>query len=517
MLDTALSAPEMADFQADFSRLLAERPTIRILIYTDDPETTDGNGSFALGQMIAHIKAHKPTFAVLDIKFKCRNSDIETHADNKLDEATLDEYDQVWFFGFHQVNRKKYTMGMLRGGPESELVEAEVLALKNWMRTDKRGGGVLMTGDHSQEPPPDALPGTNELCPDATVQDEKFLGLGRAIGRCVPRAGRLRRWKGEPTRRPQDSFNTQVSVPGVDVNDSRLQIDPTPQHLVLRHFNEEGKPTPDGQPHPLFFYKGESWIRAFPDHTHEGAVVIPDEAEFADTETWPKGKTRQPRPHVVAYGIDERNCRLLNLVAAYDGDPARVGRIVADSTWHHYLNINLTNLGPPAPEGSAADQIGQYYGNLALWLTPLSKRKEMARLMFRWLATHPSMKEELHNDVLSIGRTAYSILSRVASPCEIHELLQADVPDEYREQFETLYFKEGGFALSSFPSKEMVCGHVVNWYQQEMIRAEISEDDKEARFMDEAVVDTGFRKAFEEQATQMTQLALKAQELIRTK
>ncbi|HXM51630.1 MAG TPA: hypothetical protein VN956_27565 [Pyrinomonadaceae bacterium] len=485
------------------AQLLANKPTINILLYTDDPETTDDDGLFSLGTMIGHIQAHSPTFAKVIIEIICRNKD--THADNKLEAGLINKYDEIWFFGFHQSNRKTFSLGVLRGGPESELTEKEVLALTDWMRRSGNGGGVLMTGDHSQEPPPDAVPSENNLCPDTSSQ-EQFLGLGRAIGRCVPRAGRLRKWEGSPTYRPGDSFNTEVPVPGIDVESLRLQIDPTPQQLILRHFDQGGQPAPDGQPHPLFFYKGKSWIRVFPDHAHEGAVVLPADADYSDKGTWPQVAAIQPRAQIVAFGIDERNCQLLNILAAYNGDGADVGRIVADSTWHHYLNINLRNFGLPAPEGSAADQIGQYYSNLALWLSPRRIRQEMARVMFTWLATHPLMREEIYTDVSVIGATAYSILSTVASPCEIHELLQASVPDQYSEKFEALYFPERGFALSPLPSKELILGNVIREYQQEMIRAETSDGLIEAN-KTTASVDTGCKRAFEDQALQIRRIA----------
>jgi len=512
MSDENLTNSQNLDGGEQVTSVLTEKPTINILLYTDDPDTTEGSESFSLGTMIAHIKAHGPTFAKLCLKLICRNSDEHTHTDNKLEAELIKDYDEIWFFGFHQSNRKKFTLGVLRGGSQSELDKSEVLALKDWMRVEKNGGGVLMTGDHSQEKPPDALPGENELCPDDSAQ-ENFLGLGRAIGRCVPRAGRLRRWKGEPTNNPKHSFNTQVEVHNIDVDSLQLQIDAFPQRLILRHFSEKGEPAPNGPPHPLFFYKKGEWIRVFPDHAHEGAIVLPDESEFRDREMWPEANGVQSKPQPVAYGIDERYCQILPIVAVYNGDPVSVGRIVADSTWHHYLNINLTNFSSPAPERSDADQIGQYYGNLTLWLSPLNKRREMAYAMIRWVTNHRSMLEEIYNDPLTIGRTAYDILEQVTSPCEIHELLQAIVPDDYGDQYETFYFPERGFALSPLPSKELILGSIVDRYQREMIRVESSEDLNEKLEVAD-IVATGFERAFHEQAARLAQVAAVAQNLI---
>lgn len=449
------------------------KPIIKILLYTDDPNgIRDGRELTDLGTMIDHLHAHAPTFARLDIKWLSRNSSSQKHADNKLDAKMLKEYDQLWFFGVHQLSRENFALSILKGGPHSELDEDEVTALDNWMKVDgtseSRGGGVLMTGDHANPRLEGGLPSHNKLCPDNSEKEE-FLGLGRALGHCVPRAGLLRKWEGTPTACKKDSFNTQVLVPGIDIDDQQLQVDPSPQELILQRFDAKGNSVPNGYPHPLFFYKGGSYIEVFPDHAHEGAVIIPD---TFDEKVWPKGKVVQPKPQVVAYGTDKRKLQLLNIIAAYNGDCAGVGRIVADSTWHHYLNINLLEFGTPAQAGTPADKIGQFYGNLALWLSPRSVRRKMAYLMFLWLVNNLLIWEELGCGLLDIGRTAYSLLLRIASPCEIHELLLAVIPDDYCEQSETLYFPERGFSQSPVPSKDLILGSIIDSYQQEIIKIE---------------------------------------------
>ncbi|MGA9994105.1 MAG: hypothetical protein WBP93_01770 [Pyrinomonadaceae bacterium] len=505
----------MLDDSERLSLLPAERPTIRILLYTDDPKViTKGNELMGLGLMIEHLQAHAPAFAKIEVEWVSRSSNAQTHADHKLDEATLGRYDEVWFFGLHQVNREKFTLGILRGGPQSELDAIEVAALKNWMKVSednsKGGGGVLMTGDHANKRPPDALPNQNADCPDNS-REEKFLGLGRALGRCVPRAGRMRKWEGTPTAYPQDSFNTQTPVTGIDINSLQIQADPNPQQLLLQTFDVKGSPAPGGQAHPLFFYKGEAWIQVFPDHAHEGAIIMP--TNLNDLDVWPRGKFMQPTPVLVARGVDKRNSQLLNLVSAYNGDNADVGRIVADSSWHHYLFVNLFKFRLPVPVGSVGDQIGQFYGNLALWLAPRRKRQEMTDTMVRWLADHPLMHEEVGGDPLEIGRKAYSLLSKVASPCEIHELLQMAAPSEYRAQFETIYFPERGYTLSPFPSKEVLLGSVIEMYYQTMIKAEASSaHDMLVEAND--VQDSGFERALEKHVEQILKTATDARNFV---
>lgn len=506
--ETLLAGAERVNETEKRPQLFDDRPIIKVLLYTDHPQViTPGQDLTGLATMIRHLHAHSPTFGKFCIEWLSRNS---PDADNKLNPEMLQRYDQIWFFGIHQTSGENFLPESLRGGRESELDENEIRALRNWMRIKPekrlRGGGVLITGDHAERPAPDSI-------------TQEFLGLGRALGRRVPRAGLLRKWEGKPTNCRRDSFNTHTLVPGIDPEAPTLQGDENPMQLLLVKFDERGNPTPGGVPHPLFLYKPGKWIRVFPDHMHEGAVVIPEKLE---RRVWPKGEYVQPKPRVIAHGIDQRNCRLLNILAAYNGDCAGVGRIVSDSTWHHYLNENLASFPSSTPEGSVADQIGQFYANLAIWLSPRSKRQEMALLMFCWLANHLFTFEELRlepedcgesvsDQLLNIGRAAYSLLNRVASPCEIHELIQAVVPEKYCHQFETLYFPEHGFPLGVLPSKEIILGCIVDSYQQEMLKVETGGQTKGSDQF--ALIHAGFEKAFEVHVNRINQAALEANEL----
>ena len=72
------------------------------------------------------------------------------------------------------------------------------------------------------------------------------------------------------------------------------------------------------------------------------------------------------------------------MIGAYDGHLTNVGRIVVESTWHHYVNINLNGTGSAnLPNGIPTDglyengvptaeyeQIMQYFQNIVGWLEP---------------------------------------------------------------------------------------------------------------------------------------------------
>lgn len=447
----------------------AEKPTIKVLLYTDDPQLVkdveDEEIAFGVGRLKKFMARHPPAFATVPPpELVSRNElppDDETgrpRTAQKLNPELLERFDQVWFFGIHQVNKRDSSLGVPGGGtPHSELDDTEVGHLREWMRS----GGVLMAGDHANPDPRQPLrPRSDPFCP-AGVKHETFLGLGRALGHRVPRAGELRVWEGPPTRCQEDNFNTQVLSCGTDYEAESLQRDSTPQNIILVNFGADGKPNPQGRPHCVFIDRQGCRIQVFPDHMHEGRITLPPKPNI---RMWPRQGGIRPLPQIAAYGIDKRNGEKHPLVAVYDGDAVGRGRIVADSTWHHYFNVNL--VGFDHDGNTVRDQLGQFYVNLALWLTHLETRRKMVCYMFKWLATHPVMLEEIGAGILNIGRTALHLLRRAASPCEIHELLLAATPPEWRAKGETYSFPGESPALGPLPPKDLILGAVLQEYHQ---------------------------------------------------
>jgi hypothetical protein len=307
----------------------------------------------------------------------------------------------------------------------------------------------------------------NELVPD-TARKEPFLGLGRALGRGIPRAGKLRAWEGDPTALSGHNFNTHFLRPNLSSDNSILEHDPFPQQISPTFFDDTGLQVKSGgQRHPLFLYSDEQDIEFLPDHMHEGKVVVPD---LKDETVWKRNAAGlKPGPQVVATGLNADTGESLPLIIAYDGTAINVGRIVADTSWHHYFNVNLEGLLFPAPVGSPADQIGQFYANLGIWLCPIKKRQEMADAMISWLASQPVVLEvygPVSTDelpaLLGTGDAALALLKRVASPCEIHELVQMKVPRKRLQKVETLFLPEESAFSSALPSKQLLLGYLVN-------------------------------------------------------
>ena len=395
-------------------RLFCPKPTIKILFYTDywmihlDPDDGTYVTEFGARILADLLAADDSDSAELQVTLYNRHGLTGTsyepmgpyYPNTKLTPEVLAEFDEVWFFGYRQANTP--------AEPDNELTDPEVAALTEWMAT----GGVLMSGDHSNPRPNDA---------DASLDD--LLNMGRAIGKRVPRAGELRRWDGGPPMGGPDSYNTQVPTPQTplaEIGSLEAQEDEWPQQLILKTY-----PAPStgfGSPlsyerhvHRLFCGR-EAPITVLPDHMHEGHLLVP--TAFPEA-VWPSGPDGQPLPEVIARGTDKRTGEIYDLVIAYDGDGAGVGRIVAHSTWHHFFNVNLRGFPPGGP---VLSQLAQYYANLAIWLSPRATRAQIACWQLWRLMQNPTVQMAYRNSRFELGRAAATVLRRSAGPCTIRDI-----------------------------------------------------------------------------------------------
>src|SRR5690606_3506368 len=144
------------------------------------------------------------------------------------------------------------------------------------------------------------------------------------------------------------------------------QSDDIPQKMRLKFYEwRRGGYTRQVYPHPLLCSR---WgpIDEFPDHMHEGEVVVPDDLDAVMAlggetfDEYPQDANGvRVSPEIVAWGyttgraspavmgdvhVGDRgvaNARWTGAVGAYDGRRCGVGRVVVDSTWHHFFDINL--------------------------------------------------------------------------------------------------------------------------------------------------------------------------------
>lgn len=476
-------------------------PSLNILFYTDHESVSLPYGDHGVSTLKQLLETRKPAFLdALTITVMNRFEDPQNP--HKFTGDLLKGFHEVWIFGKHQANVNG-AFSKVYGGPENEPDDDEVRALAEWMKT----GGVLMTGDHSQI-----------NLPNDGTDPKKIYCRGKALGYRVPRARELRIWEGRPTNNPdlKESFNTLVKVGEKDPDTNpELQRDKTPQKIELALLGLASSP------HPIFLGMRQT-IDILPDHMHEGAVddkLNKDSDESKKVEEligkeWPEVNGKTQEPVIIAYGFDKRSLPPTRgaVVAVYDGDPVSVGRIVADSSWHHYINENLRRLADSGDD-SDLDLMAQFYSNLVVWLAPLEIRKEMAHAMFNWLATHPDVEEEIGNSTTRIGAVGLYYLSKFATQCQVNELIQAVSPSTPQDaDGMPLMFPSERDGATHLPSQELVLGSVVEQFQRRVFTVTPLETSDVApdpilSMSDEALAANGLVAAYRLHADKINEIA----------
>lgn len=390
---------------------------------------------------------------------------------------SLDSYNQCWFFGFWPGNLDKRTGSFVVPANRGQLSEAELKLLATWMNA---GGGVFATGDHGL--------------------------LGNRLAGNILRVRQMRRWF-DPAKPPSaegsDRVDTIVPVrtingqPGVVFPD---QSDNTPKPLHLKryslwdghlHLNEPPPRIklvlPRWAPHPVLCSPLGA-IKILPDHMHEGLVreddeVSLDESDLNGNKEFPGGPQR-PKPEVIAwavvrggnviyddFGVPNLTQRIVPTVSVYDGELAKVGRVVVDSTWHNWLDINVRGTGaadrqnpqtgqfekPTGLLGKNLELVHNYVRNIAQWLATADQRNSMANGFFIHVVTNTGGWSEVSNVPLLIGEQATDVLGRFASVCAQAALVLE--PWWFSERLAGL--RKDNAEKLVLPAKEFVYHHVL--------------------------------------------------------
>ncbi|RZI74787.1 MAG: hypothetical protein EOP13_07535 [Pseudomonas sp.] len=357
---------------------------------------------------------------------------------------TPEMYDQIWLFGIETA----YATAAGRG---PFLAAAEINAIHAHMQ---RGGGIFATGDHGY--------------------------LGQALSGGLPRVRGMRHWGDFPSA---DNNQNHVSMSGPRRNDSNQeghdtgssfsdQSDDVPQPLdLLLYSSYAGFLRNARYPHPVFCGR-TGRIDVFPDHPHEGECRAPSDASgaFGGADEYPVDASgTRVVPEVIAWGRvrSGNNARgsksptvaqTFGVASAYDGHRAGgKGRIVCDSTWHHFVNVNLIGVlegggfdefSVPGEHASKHDgflasatglatlgKIKNYYTNVGVWISPPERHACFHR--FAWweivfseriveaTLTSPDIPLEKISGpaLMHIGIHARDVFARRASQCQSLEWL----------------------------------------------------------------------------------------------
>jgi hypothetical protein len=428
------------------------KPSIQILMVICDDDTRPASYGddpsddqyFGLSFLVSTLTQYQPIH--LQVTRKHRRTDPantlpSTDENFTFSDASLTGFDQLWLLCFCVSD---------------PFTAAEANAVARFMNG---GRGVFATGDHSN--------------------------LGAPIGSQIYRVRKMRKWtfadgvpgSGGASDLPHTPrLDTTVRRPGETETHFHDQSDDIPQSIV---------PLTDmsNQPHPLLLttYQGAGYIiEVLPDHMHEGEIVDPATIDLSATYTL-DGKTLSEfpaslsdgalsRPVVVASSqshpnpivsdeavhvgsTDNAANRMFYSIGAYDGHPSGVGRIVVDSTFHHFVNINLIGdkAAVAAPDAvyqgfrfspqsqQVLELIQAYFINIALWLTPRTTHVNIHNHWLRWLSLSVNLRELLSDHSVAsdaasrmVGIYASQRFNRLTGrPWFVEEIMSAGEPEPH--------------------------------------------------------------------------------------
>lgn len=292
------------------------------------------------------------------------------HAANPADAfnlATHDllQYDVIWMIGYRGRNDFPPNADENWGNSSPAISEAEIAALTRFMDT---GGGVFATGDHDS--------------------------IGSVMCGHIPRVRAMRCWFGpeDGTSPMPTGFPSNYDVMGPGRADT-VRSNPSGDYTIdddgsgaFVYFENQSdsipQPIKPKEPtHPILRHEGSDII-VYPDHMHEGntlGLVTKTEGyaidydysqsltfdgdnfvefpEVAGDRAYPKviatsqsiaQQTRNAKTGKTFEDLYNRDldpfavAKTVNTLSVYDGRKSGVGRIVTGSTFHHYIDINLT-------------------------------------------------------------------------------------------------------------------------------------------------------------------------------
>lgn len=433
--------------QEDILPLLKHR--ISILILTDG--ITFNDADFGLSMAIAALEENFSSAVYFEVKKATREGEFSFTPNPPADtphytgfrfnslgedgDLIINQFDQIWCFGLRPGNGAfvdtEVTSDLLYA------TDAELAELSCWM--NERQGGVFATGDHAH--------------------------LGASMCHRIPRVATMRKWlmaDNPPTFVGYDRFDTnRPRNPGETHIPDSAQTDAMPQPVewVPEYWQRIGLFRIEKVPHPIMCAGELGPIDVLPDHQHEGQVVEDNQLDLTQSFSfmgengqvysgpeYPQTGRKQTKPKIIArahtlsqppYTFEKgpTPARSFGLVGIYDGLPEGVGRVVVDSTWHHWLNINLRDIAADTTSNGYS-KIKSYFRNVGLWLANRESRYAIFRnAVWNSFYTYQASQELASGSVFEVGKSLRNILKHLLSPCLVTEIIIDFLPPILAEEF----------------------------------------------------------------------------------
>ncbi|MCC7453141.1 MAG: hypothetical protein IT222_03155 [Crocinitomix sp.] len=426
-------------------------------------DQTDYYVSFKLTLAHRQIDSNKPAGPITspayqrygpnfeNFRFNAAANDIKT---GKV--FNINDYDQIWLFGVRD-----------NVDDVQKLSDLELPILTEWM---ENGGGVFATGDHAD--------------------------LGASLCGRVPRVSKMRKWsvaQNPPSPVGLDRHDT-LDNGHDDIYTFDDESDDIPMKISPKYYNNIAWHPFFGKkhPHPVLCGK-DGVIDILPDHPHEGEIiaenlVVINQNLVNGNPEFPQIAGNDFRPEVIARAHVKgdhtnqsdtnkgaANAKTFGAIGAYDGYRTDVGRVVVDSTWHHWFDVNLIGRPvaylntPPydqtnpktqgflaSPQGIVAyNRIQNYFINVGLWLAPKSDRLCMLKgLLWTYVMKTPFVERfKIDMPIIQFGSYAYDALGRIAGQCNVRSWIFDVYPIEVKKSFEEMRIKLPDTCLTCPPEE----------------------------------------------------------------
>ena len=486
----------IADLIAERGELVAEldiepffprKPTVRILIVADT--NISFVSGFGIGKVIDLIRANVDSYVRFEVDMAyigVRGSSLIVNSSPAPREAKyvnfrfssehegqqiIDEYDEVWCFGFAPDNSGSADDDRITDHPTAP-EPSDLEALTAWMNA---GGGVLAMGDHHY--------------------------LGATMCSQIPRVRHMRRWTNAQSAPPQfgvdrhDTNRPQNAAQDPDVTDppntipNTAERDDVPQPIEWKRYSTASVFVFERRyrPHPVLCGGELGVIDVLPDHPHEGWIYEDGDVELdaeyrygdeSGKDFAEKGGVR-PRPEVIAWSDSLGDpphafskgatpARRFGQIGVYDGDEIDYGRIIVDSTWHHWMDLNLNGL-ESAADDTAFQKIARYFRNCAVWLAREGQRSRMLTYTSWWTVLRAPLFEDLNanRSIFELGGVGLDVIGREASDCFTSEWVYIFVPREVYERLRIPIRPEG--PIWALPHPELANQAVLGGILKSMI------------------------------------------------